>query len=572
MMYLYVNIKQSGLEAFDYTKAVGIATSNALHAKIQTLAQKVFALIESVFLRAKDALIDLFCPYELATNQPIGEDELGINTVTTTIRNGLDQSLTIPDNTDVQEKCVALGNVPTYTYMMISHVIMPTLVGWQNFDQGAISSFITASNVQQKLHTNFERALNTDLLKTYQLDPAIDETGFLDRLAYHVGFSGETSPDENWTGLERNLYQAGLLGTGSVLSKLTSASVDQPLYTALTVLATLPPVQKKVMEHRFIKPINQTIINGARALRECAKKPIVFFLKRKTIQGYVKLLGFLELGNAPRQDTSTNHVQPENEGSRAPQTWQDRAMETGLAIGTRLGKNFIKKEVCKRTEKGIARVTDYVTDAIAGEIVDQSVNLVKGTAQFYYFNKMLSTTLQSSPLLGSVVLISSAGINPTQQQLALRITGAVVMVLTGSTLLPLAIVYAPPTIDYLVWLHGDYTKKPGWYDTSVLDTVIQTTKSCVEIANHCFSSLGSLMFSKTEGVNHNPINAQLLQIQEPLGNISVTSINEIGEELDEESSLVLTDNEEESDYEFFDWEDGEEEGWFSYLTDLLVPG
>lgn len=121
-------------------------------------------------------------------------------------------------------------------------------------------------------------------------------------------------------------------------------------------------------------------------------------------------------------------------------------------------------------------IVDDLTDILAETIVDNTALTVKSSVEFYFLNNALSMTLMTNPLLAAVMVIAAGGPKQTVGELGLRVSGVAVMLFTGLTFWPMALIKALDVVNYGLALRGWHLKRLG----ILKDPVVEVIKTTIE--------------------------------------------------------------------------------------------
>ena len=425
--------------AHEMGKTVSVSVQK-VNERIQFVISEIFRLIAHYAANCRDFILNIMWPYE-----PSDEDELGL--FSKILDEGLRQASEKrpapiePQETPIAPVPLMVSTPLTGAYLATSYGAIPfqlTQVAG-NSDSGFTATVITAQITQSIVLSFFRNSLNRKFLQDYQLESQLDP-------------------------IDQCLYQGGVIATAKGLDLLTFGTIHRPLQFATAAITIFPPVQQAAFRLPFVHNISQQVHRRANQARDFAKGAIRPWIKGFMIrQARARLVPLIQKMERKGREKLAEKEE-ENLGFSISNFFLDGRMGD-------VTRTIVEHHLGEHMQNAIVKAADEASDVMAGMVVDKTVAAVKNTIELYFFNQALSATYQRSPILAGISLIAGGGPQQSVRELALRISGVAVMIMTGSTFLPLAVIYTPNVVDYCMTLRKRQIKRKGWESDPAVDVV-----------------------------------------------------------------------------------------------------
>jgi hypothetical protein len=323
-------------------------------------------------------------------------------------------------------------------------------------NRGLIGVTLNANRIQTLLRGCFYKALDKEFLKRHHFNFLMDP-------------------------LDRSLYDIFVVSVCSTVQSIGAAS--QPLYFTAALLGTLPPVQHAVMNSRLGKNVRCQV-------RSMAKKPLVFgikwLIKSDRFKNFALSLAD-DLGNrgglliqekfSPEFSAEFSPEFSSHQMNSPNQLNQLTVIEMVHKIATSpLGRALTDEHLVEPMADAISTVIDQAADGVAEMVVNKTVSMARQSFELYFVNKaLIQTLINGHPLLAGLGLLANGGSNQSLQELVLRVSGAAVMISTGSTFLPMVIIHAPPLIEYAARIRGRHLANQGILQDPAIEVIKNST-------------------------------------------------------------------------------------------------
>lgn len=431
-------INNSFVNVYDSAKANATCLISKINEKVQNITLSIFTSLQSYFRRPLDILSEIFWPYDVKEADDKVEntmiERLFVNALEYSSTQELDKK---PDITD--EPVMALESYitapTTALYLFLNYAYIPYNIMQNNIPSSFLETAVAVNHIQPLLLMSCDRGLDLKFLKTQELLPAGDA-------------------------IDQCIYQGFTILVASSLDMLSLGEAKKPIHFAVASIVNLPIVQNRFLSLEPVRDLNKKTHLFLDDVRERVKKPLARQFKQMLIENSKKYL-VPKIGPAVEYIKKSEEVEDFFGFSDAGfSDFPDLSCLFNNAVG-KFACTLVEEKLDEVMKPTINKALDKTANKAADFAIDQTIGLGKSVFKAYCLNKMLVAASTNVPVLGALSLVLDGGKKQTLRDLSLRVSGAAIFILTGSTFYPMLLINIPAAIDLFMGIQRRHTKTEG---------------------------------------------------------------------------------------------------------------